>query len=322
VLRRRRGAGHPQGPGPHLLRPARHQEGGGEGFRFWGWEWRVAVGRAFWVAAPARCSGSRACGRLWTPSPPSTPCLRPPSPDHPPPKVRGVTDAGLTPRPVRRAAVLGGGLMGSGIATALALAGVEVTLKEVNQQFLDVSPGVFGGGFVGFLAVSGGFFWGVGWGSLGGFVYVCVWGGGMPPARPLTPPPGCPPSRFPPRAPGRPRPHQGQPRVSRQEGPHDAGGSAGARGGLPSAAPPPAAPGSAARLARAGGARGPASQPPRAAPFPALLQAAMDGVLARVKGALDYSGFGDQDMVIEAVIEVGGRGWGENPFGGPAGPGS
>jgi len=29
--------------------------------------------------------------------------------------------------------------MGSGIATALALAGIEVVLKEVNQQFLDVS---------------------------------------------------------------------------------------------------------------------------------------------------------------------------------------
>jgi enoyl-CoA hydratase/3-hydroxyacyl-CoA dehydrogenase len=50
-----------------------------------------------------------------------------------------VTDAGLKPRPMRRVAVLGGGLMGSGIATALALAGVEVVLKEVNQQFLDVS---------------------------------------------------------------------------------------------------------------------------------------------------------------------------------------
>ncbi|KIY92553.1 hypothetical protein MNEG_15410, partial [Monoraphidium neglectum] len=51
--------------------------------------------------------------------------------------VRGVTDAGLKPRPIRTAAVLGGGLMGSGIATALALAGVDVLLKEVNQQFLD-----------------------------------------------------------------------------------------------------------------------------------------------------------------------------------------
>lgn len=52
-------------------------------------------------------------------------------------KVTGVTDAGLKPRPIRRVAVLGGGLMGSGIATALVLAGVEVLLKEVNQQFLE-----------------------------------------------------------------------------------------------------------------------------------------------------------------------------------------
>lgn len=52
-------------------------------------------------------------------------------------KVRGVTDAGLTPRPMRTVAVLGGGLMGSGIATALALNGVDVILKEVSQQFLD-----------------------------------------------------------------------------------------------------------------------------------------------------------------------------------------
>lgn len=47
--------------------------------------------------------------------------------------------AGLRPRPVKVVAVLGGGLMGSGIATALVMAGVQVLLKEVNQQFLDVS---------------------------------------------------------------------------------------------------------------------------------------------------------------------------------------
>ncbi len=39
---------------------------------------------------------------------------------------------------MRVVAVLGGGLMGSGIATALVLNGIEVVLKEVNQQFLDV----------------------------------------------------------------------------------------------------------------------------------------------------------------------------------------
>jgi len=52
-------------------------------------------------------------------------------------KVAGVTDAGLKPRPMKCVAVLGGGLMGSGIATALAQAGYDVLLKEVNQQFLD-----------------------------------------------------------------------------------------------------------------------------------------------------------------------------------------
>eukprot|EP00898_Chlorokybus_atmophyticus_P001562 jgi/Chlat1/2406/Chrsp17S02663 len=52
-------------------------------------------------------------------------------------KVVGVTDRGLTPRAIQTVAVLGGGLMGSGICTALALAGIKVILKEVNQKFLD-----------------------------------------------------------------------------------------------------------------------------------------------------------------------------------------
>jgi len=51
-------------------------------------------------------------------------------------KVSGVTDAGLKPRRIKRIAVLGGGLMGSGIATASVLAGVEVLLKEINDKFL------------------------------------------------------------------------------------------------------------------------------------------------------------------------------------------
>lgn len=49
-----------------------------------------------------------------------------------------VTHAGLKPRKMACVAVLGGGLMGSGIATALVQAGYEVLLKEVNQQFLEV----------------------------------------------------------------------------------------------------------------------------------------------------------------------------------------
>ncbi|OAY56031.1 glyoxysomal fatty acid beta-oxidation multifunctional protein MFP-a [Manihot esculenta] len=51
-------------------------------------------------------------------------------------KVPGVTDRGLMPRRVNKVAVLGGGLMGSGIATALILSNYQVILKEVNEKFL------------------------------------------------------------------------------------------------------------------------------------------------------------------------------------------
>lgn len=51
-------------------------------------------------------------------------------------KIPGVTDRGLKPRPVRRVAVIGGGLMGSGIVTALITAKIPVLLKEVNTEFL------------------------------------------------------------------------------------------------------------------------------------------------------------------------------------------
>eukprot|EP01026_Neomeris_dumetosa_P002732 TRINITY_DN10733_c0_g1_i2.p2 TRINITY_DN10733_c0_g1~~TRINITY_DN10733_c0_g1_i2.p2 ORF type:complete len:610 (-),score=77.54 TRINITY_DN10733_c0_g1_i2:476-2305(-) len=51
-------------------------------------------------------------------------------------RVKGVTDVGLKPRKVQKVGVLGGGLMGSGIATALLLAGREVFLKEINDKFL------------------------------------------------------------------------------------------------------------------------------------------------------------------------------------------
>ena len=56
-------------------------------------------------------------------------------------KVKGVTDAGLKARKVRKVAVIGGGLMGSGIATAGLLAGQEVLIKEVNDKFLQVYIG-------------------------------------------------------------------------------------------------------------------------------------------------------------------------------------
>ncbi|KAI3804401.1 hypothetical protein L1987_25908 [Smallanthus sonchifolius] len=56
-------------------------------------------------------------------------------------KVPGVTDRGLKPRQIKKVAILGGGLMGSGIATALVLNGYQVILKEVNQKFLDAGLG-------------------------------------------------------------------------------------------------------------------------------------------------------------------------------------
>uniref|UniRef100_A0A1J3D9V2 Peroxisomal fatty acid beta-oxidation multifunctional protein AIM1 n=1 Tax=Noccaea caerulescens TaxID=107243 RepID=A0A1J3D9V2_NOCCA len=51
-------------------------------------------------------------------------------------KVPNVTDAGLKPRPMKKVAVIGGGLMGSGIATALLLSNIRVVLKEINSEYL------------------------------------------------------------------------------------------------------------------------------------------------------------------------------------------
>ncbi|PQQ17159.1 peroxisomal fatty acid beta-oxidation multifunctional protein MFP2 [Prunus yedoensis var. nudiflora] len=56
-------------------------------------------------------------------------------------KVPGVTDRGLVPRRVTKVAVIGGGLMGSGIATALILSNYPVILKEVNDKFLQAGIG-------------------------------------------------------------------------------------------------------------------------------------------------------------------------------------
>lgn len=47
-----------------------------------------------------------------------------------------VTDIGLKPRAVKKVAVIGGGLMGSGIATALIVSNIYVVLKEVNSEYL------------------------------------------------------------------------------------------------------------------------------------------------------------------------------------------
>lgn len=52
-------------------------------------------------------------------------------------QVPGVTDApGVKPASIRRVAVIGGGLMGAGITTALITAGIPVLLKEINAGFL------------------------------------------------------------------------------------------------------------------------------------------------------------------------------------------
>ncbi|PSS01513.1 3-hydroxyacyl-CoA dehydrogenase [Actinidia chinensis var. chinensis] len=51
-------------------------------------------------------------------------------------RVPGITDQGLVPRQIKKVAILGGGLMGSGIATALILSNYPVVLKEVNEKFL------------------------------------------------------------------------------------------------------------------------------------------------------------------------------------------
>ena len=55
--------------------------------------------------------------------------------------VPGITDVGLKPRPMKSVGVVGGGLMGSGIATACLLAGIQVVLKEIKQEFLDAGVG-------------------------------------------------------------------------------------------------------------------------------------------------------------------------------------
>lgn len=47
-----------------------------------------------------------------------------------------ITDIGLKPRNVKKVAVIGGGLMGSGIATALVRSNISVLLKEIDSTYL------------------------------------------------------------------------------------------------------------------------------------------------------------------------------------------
>ncbi|EHA8590170.1 hypothetical protein COCNU_scaffold015884G000010 [Cocos nucifera] len=56
-------------------------------------------------------------------------------------KVPCITDIGLKPRGILKVAIVGGGLMGSGIATALILSNYLVILKEVNENFLQSGIG-------------------------------------------------------------------------------------------------------------------------------------------------------------------------------------
>ncbi|XP_041998095.1 peroxisomal fatty acid beta-oxidation multifunctional protein AIM1-like isoform X2 [Salvia splendens] len=51
-------------------------------------------------------------------------------------KVPNVSDIGLKPRKILKVAIIGGGLMGSGIATALILSDIYVILKEINSEYL------------------------------------------------------------------------------------------------------------------------------------------------------------------------------------------
>ncbi|KAJ9183943.1 hypothetical protein P3X46_007737 [Hevea brasiliensis] len=51
-------------------------------------------------------------------------------------KVPSVTDVGLKPTQIKKVAVIGGGLMGSGIATGLIMSNIYVVLKEINSDYL------------------------------------------------------------------------------------------------------------------------------------------------------------------------------------------
>lgn len=69
-------------------------------------------------------------------------------------EIPGIIDIGLVPQKVNTVAVLGGGLMGSGIATALILSNFSVVLKEVNEKFLEAGIGRIKGTIIAFLMFS------------------------------------------------------------------------------------------------------------------------------------------------------------------------
>lgn len=51
-------------------------------------------------------------------------------------QVPNITNVNLQPRKIKKVAVIGGGLMGSGIATCFIINNISVTLKELNSSFL------------------------------------------------------------------------------------------------------------------------------------------------------------------------------------------
>ncbi|MBA0693804.1 hypothetical protein Goari_004151 [Gossypium aridum] len=51
-------------------------------------------------------------------------------------KVPNITDVGLKPNHVKKVGIIGGGIMGSGIATSLMLSNITVFLKEINSEYL------------------------------------------------------------------------------------------------------------------------------------------------------------------------------------------
>ncbi|KAF6165370.1 hypothetical protein GIB67_018814 [Kingdonia uniflora] len=51
-------------------------------------------------------------------------------------KIPNATDIELKPRQIKKVAVIGGGLMGSGIATTLLLGNIFVVVKEINTEYL------------------------------------------------------------------------------------------------------------------------------------------------------------------------------------------
>ena len=53
---------------------------------------------------------------------------------------------------MKKVAIIGGGLMGSGIATALLLSNINVILKEVNSEFLSRGIKSIEGKYVSLLA--------------------------------------------------------------------------------------------------------------------------------------------------------------------------